>query len=97
MSLRVGAPTGSRVVTIYTSGTIEYAFAHLKAPFDDLNRRAELRQRFEAIDGLTFPNAAEAALPNRPLSLLLDPVKLQQFFDVVDWWASETESHLAQA
>jgi hypothetical protein len=87
-----GVRSGPRVITIYTSGTLELAFAHLKPPFDGPERKRELMSRFADVLGVQFPAGAESATPNVSLSPLLDEAVLEQFLAVVDWWASETQA-----
>jgi len=92
LSLRVGGRTGSRIVTLYTDGNLEFAFQYLKPPFGDPDSRKPVVDRFAAVEGLVFPSDAASNRPNLPLALLLDDTRFQAFLAVIDWWARENEA-----
>jgi hypothetical protein len=96
MTPRVGGVrSGPRVVTVYSDGSLELAFIHLKAPFDDPERKKQLLARFAELKGFALPANAADTRPNLPGMLLLDDAVLSGFLDVLEWWATETEAALA--
>ena len=71
---------------VYTYGKLEVYFQHYLnwPPFDSEEKRRELLDRLNAIEGVSIPQDAIAKRPSLPLTLLTDDAKLQQFLRVFD-------------
>lgn len=78
-TLRWTADRGPRPFVVYTYGRLEVTFQYFKAypPFDDVNRRKTLLQKFNEIDGIAFPEDSFDRRPSFELQLLTD----DRFFD----------------
>jgi hypothetical protein len=72
---------------LYTYGRIEIGFQHIakRSPFDDPERRNELRARLNAIDGVEIPPEMLSKRPSIPIDLLLAEGALAQFTAAMDW------------
>ncbi|MFC2079515.1 hypothetical protein ACFLSZ_06015 [Candidatus Bipolaricaulota bacterium] len=73
------------------SGKIELYFKFLKPrpPFDREEKRHELRERLNQIEGINIPPEAIEKTPTALLGVLADDTALKQFFAVYDWVAEE--------
>ena len=74
-------------ILLYTYGTAEIQFQHMKKkkPFDDTDRREELRERLNAINGVNVPADAIDRRPSIQLMALSNDEKLNQFLNVMEW------------
>lgn len=55
-------------------------------PFDNDELRSELRDRLNAIPGVSLEGDGH---PSFPLSVLTDPERLREFMVVADWFADQ--------
>lgn len=81
-------------VTCYSSGTMEFGFASLSAPFDDDSRRREFIRRMNSIPGADFSEDATTAgnkYPKRPVSILNQAGAFEIFTNTLLWYQSEAE------
>lgn len=95
-SLNIGVqrPDGARwFATIWTSGWVEIGFQQLRtrAPFDDEERRLELRERLNHIPGVAITRERIIGRPNMRLDVFVEPVVLAQLLEVLDWVAETIE------
>lgn len=76
-----------RLAYVWISGSVELAFEYFcnLPPFDDPVLRDELRQRFNAANGLNLPDEIVKKRPNFALSLLTDTTTQKQFLAALDW------------
>lgn len=76
---------------VWESGTVSIALHRLKGrpPFDDEEKRRELVQRLNAIDGIDIPADKIEGEPSVDLNNLKDDNALQHFFEVMTWVMGE--------
>lgn len=75
--------------SIWTYGKVELQFQHMKnPPFNEEGKRRELANRLSAI-GLSVSEDTLRRRPSFPLSLLLEPNRLDSFIGVFDWMLVE--------
>jgi len=77
---------------LWTYGTVEVPFPWMKKPFDAPAKRQELRERLNAIDGVTLPNDAIYKRPGIPIVTFSNEEGLKRFLDVTDWCVHELRS-----
>jgi hypothetical protein len=77
--------------TVWTTGHAEITFQYYmtKPPFDSEEKRRELLNRLNAIDGVAIPEDAIARRPSVPLAALTHEDNLRQFLAVFDWFVEE--------
>ena len=80
-----------QVVGVGTHGWLEVQFKYMKGdpPFDQDDLRLELLHKLNSIPGANLTQDSITKLPNLPLALFKDPVKLKQLIDVLDWAVAE--------
>lgn len=76
---------------VWTGGGIEIQFQHMQEPFDTEDMRRELLARLNAIQGMRIPDDGIIRRPSFQLRLLDTNTKLQQFFDVWEWYMQEIQ------
>lgn len=76
---------------MYPSGKFEVVFQYLKtrAPFDDLDRRDELRRRFNEVRDVQLPEAKLGMRPGFQLDVLAHDETRHAVVDVLRWFVSE--------
>ncbi|WP_326944564.1 DUF262 domain-containing protein [Amycolatopsis sp. NBC_01307] len=74
--------------TVYPSGKFEVVFQYLRSrePFDELQRREELRQRFNKIDGVNLPATKLDQRPGFDLELVVDSTSRERLVEVLKWF-----------
>jgi hypothetical protein len=76
-----------QLFAIWTSGSIEIYFQWYlkKPPFDSEALRHELRNRLNAIQGVSIPEDGITRRPSIPLDVLLRDAALAPFLSTFDW------------
>lgn len=75
-----------RTVGMWNYGTLEIPFGHMKSPpFDQDAPRMEMRERMNAIPGVSIAPEAITKFPSISLAAFADPTRLQQLLAVLDW------------
>lgn len=79
------------VIAVYTYGTVEVWFQHMlrRPPFDAEGKRRELRDRLNAVPGVSLPSDCLERRPNIPLTTFADPDSMAAFLAVLDWFVAE--------
>lgn len=79
---------------LYPSGKFEVVFQYLRTrpPFDSLEVREELRQRFNKVPGVELPAAAIEQRPGFPLDTLAVPQSREFLLDVLTWFFQRARS-----
>lgn len=82
-------------VAIYPDGSIEVVFQYLatRPPFDDLQKREELRTRLNKIAGVDIPTSKLALRPSVKFSAIATPAGLETFVNALTWFHQEVEAH----
>jgi hypothetical protein len=82
------------LISVWTYGRLEIQFETLKRrqPFQDETLRKELRDRLDAIPGVSVPADAISRRPAMSLMQLQDPDILRQFTQVLDWAADHIDA-----
>jgi hypothetical protein len=80
-----------QLFAIYTGGSIEVYFQYYqyKKPFEDVEKRRELRQRLNTIDGVFIPENGITRRPVILLSQLNSEEKIEQLLSVFEWVIAE--------
>jgi hypothetical protein len=75
-------------VAIWTSGTVEAQFQHLRVrpPFDDEALREELRFRLNQIPGIALPEGSLTRRPSFPVEALRPEASMVTFLDTMHWF-----------
>lgn len=83
-----------QLFAVWTYGTIEIYFYWYqnKEPFDSEEKRRELLDRLNAIDGVSLPDEVIAKRPGIPLSIFKDKAALEQLLETFDWVIQEIRS-----
>lgn len=82
------------LISVWTYGRIEVQFQWMTAPpLDSMDKRRELQQRLNSIQGIDIRDDALTKRPSLPLALLADDAKLKQFLEVFDWLMEEAKAH----
>jgi hypothetical protein len=78
-------------LAVWTYGTVEIQFVYMRRrrPFDAEEKRRELRDRLNAIPGISIPEDGIERRPNVPLQGLTEPEALAQLLKVLDWVVDE--------
>jgi hypothetical protein len=81
-------------VAVWTNGRLKVLFQWMKnrPPFDDEQKRQELRRRLNQIHGVAIPAEKIALRPSIPLSALTDKSSMEQFLGVLDWLVQEVKA-----
>jgi hypothetical protein len=76
---------------IWTTGTIEIYFQwhKYKPPFDDEQKRLELLNKLNQMEGVNISVDKVSARPNIPLNLLIDKKEYHKFIDAYKWFFDE--------
>jgi hypothetical protein len=79
-------------VAIYPLSKVEVVFQHMvgRPPFDDLNRREEIRLRLNAIDGINLPASKIQMRPSFPLDVLGSAKATEQVAEALEWFRDLT-------
>lgn len=79
-------------ISIWTHGKIQIEFVYMEPPFDAEEKRQELMNRLNKIQGVSIPLNKINAEPPISIELFYDKNKLRQFKDVLDWVVQEIKS-----
>jgi hypothetical protein len=79
-------------IGVVTSGNVDVQFGRIasRPPFDDEQKRRELWNRLNALDGVDVPFTP---FPSFPLVALSDGAVRQAFFDALEWSIAEFDHH----
>ena len=79
------------MISVWTYGRVEMQFQMMKKqpPFDDLQKREELRTQLNAMRGITIPPDGVERRPSFSLVALCDDAAMEQFLAVLDWTIAE--------
>ena len=79
---------------VWTDGTVELYFrwSANKPPFDCEEKRLDLLNRLNSIEGISLPADVIAGLPNIPLARVRDPQLMRRFLDAFTWVVHEIET-----
>ncbi|ANN15064.1 hypothetical protein SD37_04900 [Amycolatopsis orientalis] len=82
--------------TLYPSGKFEVVFQHLRirAPFDQLALRDELRQRLNQAPGVSIAAAKIGLRPGFPLAVLADPAAQKVVLETLVWFHTQARAGL---
>ncbi|MFC6881464.1 MULTISPECIES: GmrSD restriction endonuclease domain-containing protein [Actinomadura] len=72
---------------------IPFTSLKLRAPFDDPEKREELRSRLNDAPGVEIPESKLDLRPNFPNSLLTDDGALDILISTLDWFVHEVKKH----
>ncbi len=75
--------------SVWTYGTVELQFQHMRPPFSTLEERRHLAGRLTAIDGLVISETSLARRPSFALGLLCEADRAARFLEAFDWVLSE--------
>lgn len=80
---------------LWTTGTVEIYFQwhKHKPPFDSEQKRLELLNKLNQINGVNISQDKISARPNIPLSLLTDKIEFQKFIDIYKWFIEEVKNY----
>ncbi len=80
-----------QLFSVATYGRLEIYFQwyQYKAPFDSVEKRMEMLQRFNAIDGIDFPDDVITRRPSVPLSIFEAEDAGNRLLAVFDWFLDE--------
>ncbi len=78
-------------IAVWTSGLIEIPFNWLRRtpPFDAESKRQELREKLNAVPGISIPESGIEKHPNVRLQVLTAPGALEQFLEALEWVEGE--------
>jgi len=78
-------------ISVWTYGTAEIQFIWMrrKRPFDAEAKRRELRDKLNAIPGITIPEKGIEKQPSIPLRVFTAPGVLERFLEVLEWMVEE--------
>jgi hypothetical protein len=89
-----GSSTDYWMLNLYPEVTeIPFPSLKLRAPFDDPDKREELRSRLNDAPGAEIPESKLDLRPNFPNSLLTDPGALDVLISTLDWFVHEVKKH----
>lgn len=80
-----------QLFALWTYGILETYFQVYtkKAPFESIEKRRELLDRLNKIDGVNLPDDAINKRPGIPLAVLNDPNALTNLLETYDWFIDE--------
>jgi ribosomal protein L30E len=82
------------LIAVYSSGYIGIQFTQLRSrPFDQEPMRLELLKRLNQVPGVALPEKSVYEWPQFPVSILINPVALEQFLQVLDWVVDEIKAN----
>src|SRR5262249_23063668 len=77
-------------IEIWTNGLIEIRFQHLlKGPFESEEKRRELLERLNKVDGINLAAESITGRPNIRLVDLSSEAQLTKFLEVIGWLVDE--------
>lgn len=80
---------GVYVYESHVSIEIQFQYYKSKRPFDSEQKRMELRDRLNAIPGVTIADGSIGKRPSISLSSLLDSANRKNFLEAFDWMVAE--------
>ena len=88
-----GKPIPVHFFAMWTNGSVEMYFQHLKSKpgFESDAAREDLRRRLNEISGLNLPPDSIARRPWFPMIQLSDPEAKRVFKDAVEWALGEVK------
>ena len=81
--------TAHFLFAVWTYGSVEIQFQHMRPPFEGRSKREELRSRLNSIAGMDISDTAVTRRPSIPLSALVNKASLEQFLEAFNWVAGE--------
>jgi len=77
----------------WTHGTLEMQFQQLKRrpPFDSDEKRIELLEKLNEIEGIAIPSDGISRCPPIPMAALVNPNALRRFQDCIEWTIQEVK------
>lgn len=80
-----------QLFAVYTSGVLEtyFAFYKYKAPFDSIEKRKDLLNRLNQINGVKLPEEGIEKRPSIPLSIFNNPEALHELLNTFEWVIEE--------
>jgi hypothetical protein len=83
------------LVRIWTGATLDVAlrWLRLRPPFDTVEKRQEILQRLNAIDGIRIKTDKLDGQPTFPLAALTDHDALAAFLAVFEWFLAEAKAY----
>jgi hypothetical protein len=79
-------------ISIWTYGKIQIEFKYMEPPFNTEEKRHELIDRLNKIQGVSIPLNKINGEPPIPIELFYDENKLKQFMATLDWVVQEIKS-----
>ncbi|MCX6678312.1 MAG: hypothetical protein NTU95_10295 [Methanothrix sp.] len=79
-------------ISIWTYGKIQIEFVYMEPPFDTEDKRHELIDHLNKIQGVSIPLNKTTGEPSIPIELFYDENKLKQFIATLDWVVEEIKS-----
>jgi len=79
-------------ISIWTYGKIQIEFKYMEPPFNTEEKRHELIDRLNKIQGVSIPLNKINGEPSIPIELFYDENKLKQFIGTLDWIVEEIRS-----
>ena len=82
-----------QIFVVWTNGYLETYFQWYayKPPFDSMEKRIELAQKLNQIDGVNIPLDMLDRRPSFPLSTLVKEGNLDRLLEVYDWYIAEVK------
>ena len=79
---------------VYTYGAVEVQFQYMRMRpvFESKEKRQEIRERLNTIDGAKIPEDKLDTRPSLPLSALTNPESLRTFLDTFEWVLTEVKA-----
>jgi hypothetical protein len=78
--------------SVWTYGTVELQFQHMKPPFSAPAERRGLANRLAMIDGMSIPDTALNKRPSFKLGVLSESGNLEKFTVAFDWMLTEIKT-----
>jgi hypothetical protein len=80
-------------IAIWSYGRIEIRFQYLlKGPFESEEKRRELLDRLNKVEGVRLPADSIAVRPSIPFAAFLDEARVDSFLKVMDWLVEELQA-----
>jgi hypothetical protein len=76
-------------VYAYAKLSLWFQFYQSRPPLDSEEKRRELLDRLNAIEGVSIAEDDISRKPSTPMAVLTDGSRLRQFLEVFDWFESE--------
>lgn len=83
-----GAPRENAIASI----ELYFYWWASKAPFNDKNKRIEILNKLNSIEGISIPIDGIDRRPNIPLDTMSNETTLKKFLDVMDWYTEQIKT-----